>query len=130
VKGLISQLDQWRTLLPANLQWPEHHPESFLYAQPRSTRAFDELIDPNLTSQTSQPLFSADLSVDCIQYPYIHDIQVALLKTQYIHAKYMVYRPYIYKALHFPDSMGQQDYDGAAECLRVSLLGPFYNYIM
>ena len=43
------------------------------------------------------PLFSTDLDKEPIQYPYVYDIQVALLRTRYYQAKYMVYRPFVYK---------------------------------
>ena len=80
-------------------------------------------VDPNLAQPSTQhnvPLFSADLTAEYVQYPYAYDIQVALLRTRYYYAKYIIYRPYVYKALHFPDQMQQEDAEGVAECLRVS----------
>jgi hypothetical protein len=65
------------------------------------------------------PLFSTDLDKEPIQYPYVYDIQVALLRTRYYQVKYMVYRPFVYKALHFPEQMTQEDVEAVAECLRV-----------
>jgi hypothetical protein len=64
-------------------------------------------------------LFSIDQNKEPIRYPYFYDIQVALLRTRYYQAKYMIYRPFVYKALHFPEQMTQEDAEGAAECLRV-----------
>ncbi|KAH8602747.1 hypothetical protein B0O99DRAFT_498383 [Bisporella sp. PMI_857] len=124
MKELGSQLDQWRTLLPQNLQWAEDHPEDFPSPQTRSTRRFEEPVDPNLQAPTGHPLFTSDLSADYIRYPYVYDVQVALLRTRYYYAKYMLYRPYVYKALHFPNTMAREDYDGAAECLRCCLKWP------
>jgi hypothetical protein len=65
------------------------------------------------------PLFLTDLDKEPIQYPFIYDIQVALLRTRYYQAKYMVYRPLVYKALHLPEQITRGDTEGVAECLRV-----------
>jgi hypothetical protein len=66
------------------------------------------------------PLFSTDLDKEPIQYPYVYDIQVALLRTRYYQAKYMVYRPFVYKALHFPEQMTQEDAEGVRRVLTSS----------
>jgi hypothetical protein len=46
------------------------------------------------------------------------------LRTRYYYAKYIVHRPFVYKALHFPDQMTQEDAQGVAECLRSCLKWP------
>ena len=55
-----------------------------------------------------------------MHYRFVYDVQVAVLRTRYYYAKYVVYRPFVYKALHFPEQMTQEDAQGVAECLRVS----------
>jgi hypothetical protein len=123
LRQLASQLDQWRGLLPRDLQWPEDDPTAFpLSAQP--TYFYTQLLDPTLApphqGQSETRLFITDLHREPIQYPYAYDIQVALLRTRYYYAKYMVHRPYIYKALHFPKQMTQEDAEGVADCLKVT----------
>jgi len=120
LKQLASQLEQWRGMLPADLQWAEDDPTGFPKPQ-RVPEGFNQPLDPNLSPHSAPselPLFSADLDSEPVHYPYAYDIQVALLRTRFYYAKYMVYRPFIYKALHFPDQMTQEDAEGAAECLR------------
>lgn len=121
LKQLTSQLNQWRGMLPPDLQWAEDDPTSFPNPQPRDSGGFNQSLDPNLSPHSTAaglPLFTADLDSEPVHYPYAYDIQVALLRTRFYHAKYMIYRPFIYKALHFPDQMTEEDAEGAAECLR------------
>jgi hypothetical protein len=125
---LASSLTQWRGMLPREIQWAEDDPAAFPVPQPPGS--YNQPLDPNLAQQQVQsgiPLFSADLDNEPVHYPYAFDIQVALLRTRYYYAKHMVYRPFIYKALHFPEQMTQEDAQGAAECLRVSLKLLFFN---
>jgi hypothetical protein len=122
LKQLASQLSQWRGMLPRDLQWAEDDPASFPTPQQADSVDFNQPLDPNLSSDPAQsrmPLFSTDLDKEPIQYPYVYDIQVALLRTRYYQVKYMVYRPFVYKALHFPEQMTREDAEGVAECLRV-----------
>ena len=113
----------WRRLVPQALQWAEENPAGFPSLVPAG-RDFDQQSDPSLHSrmgQSNAPLFTSDLDSEPTQYPYVYDIQVALLRTRYYYAKYMIYRPFVYKALHFPEQMSNEDAEGAAECLRVSM---------
>lgn len=123
LKQLASQLDQWRSLLPRDLQWPEDDPTVFpMSAEP--TYFYNQSLDPALApphqGQSGTQLFITDLHREPIQYSYAYDIQVALLRTRYYYAKYMVHRPFIYKALHFPAQMTQEDAEGVADCLKVT----------
>jgi hypothetical protein len=109
-------------MLPRDIQWAEDDPASFPSPQQADPGNINKTLDPNLSldpAQSRMPLFSTDLDKEPIQYPYVYDIQVALLRTRYYQAKYMVYRPFVYKALHFPEQMTQEDAEGVAECLRV-----------
>ncbi|KAG9242385.1 hypothetical protein BJ878DRAFT_535930 [Calycina marina] len=127
LKLLASQLGEWRSILPAKLQWDEDQPESFPVLQRQAMDKFMKQVDPNLTPQTGhgdRNLFTADLNAQYIDYPYVYDIQVALLRTRYYYAKYMVYRPYVYKALHFPNLIQEEDAQGVAECLRCCIKWP------
>jgi hypothetical protein len=110
-------------MLPRDLQWAEDDPVSFPSPQPAG--GYNQSLDPTLSPQRSRtgvPLFTVDLDSEPVHYPYVYDIQVALLRTRFYYAKYMVHRPFVYKALHFPEQMTQEDAQGVAECLRVSLV--------
>ncbi|KAE8440805.1 hypothetical protein EG329_006561 [Mollisiaceae sp. DMI_Dod_QoI] len=124
---LAAQLSQWRGMLPKNLQWAEEDPAGFPSPQPATVAPYNQTLDPSLSPQQilpGTPLFSTDLSIEPVHYPYLYDIQVALLRTRYYYAKYMLYRPFIYKALHSPEQMTQQDAEGVAECLKSCLKWP------
>lgn len=117
IKGLAVQLAQWRSILPRDLQWPEDDPTAHPSPQtgPTSIR-----LDPNLAAVRQGSLFTPDLRSPPMQYAYVYDVQVAFLRTRYYYVKYMIYRPLVYKALHFPNSMTSEDAEGVAEFLRVS----------
>jgi len=69
-------------------------------------------------------MFTTDLDAPPARYPYALDIQVALLRSRYYYAKYLILRPFVYKALHAPDAMTHDDAVGVAECLKASLKWP------
>lgn len=123
LKQLNLQLDQWLSMLPPELKWPEDDPTVF----PESTqvpRSFCESIDPSLTTSSVQPgvhLFTVDVDREPERYPYVYDIQVAFLRTRFYYAKYIVNRPFVYKALHFPDQVTPADIQGMENCLKVRL---------
>jgi hypothetical protein len=52
-------------------------------------------------------------------FRYARNIQVALLRTRYYYAQYMIYRPLVYKALHYPAHMTAQDVHCVVVCLQV-----------
>ena len=125
LKQLASQLSQWRGMLPRPLQWAEDDPTSFPNQQPGNVGNVGNLnqsLDPSLSprhSQSGMPMFTSDLDDEPVRYPYAYDIQVALLRTRYYYAKYVVYRPSVYKALHYPNQITREDAEGVAECLMV-----------
>jgi hypothetical protein len=91
-------------MLPHDLQWPKDNPSG---------------VPPS-------PPFVTDLEKEPIHYLYTFDIQAALLRTRYYYAKYRLYRPFVYKTLHLPEQMTQEDAEGVADCLRVHLLSFFF----
>lgn len=119
---LNSQLNHWRSLLPPALRWPEDDP--LAYPMDQQHHLIQPSVVGGLPSRLPPPpppaLFTSDLDKPMWYFPYIYDLQVALLRTRYYYAKYMVHRPYIYKALHFPEQMTAEDAEGVAVCLRVS----------
>lgn len=115
-----ASLSQWRGLLPRDLQWHEGDPAGY----PNQTGGqYSQQLDPSLSPQYQNhpilPHFTTDLTSEPVHYQYVYDIQVALLRTRYYYTKFMAYRPFCYKALHYPESMTQEDAHGVAECLRV-----------
>jgi hypothetical protein len=125
LKQLASRLAQWRGMLPLELQWSEEDLAGYPSPQQTTSPGFSKVLDPQLSLQHVQmgpPLFSSDLDSEPVHYPYLYDLQVALLRTRYYYAKYIVHRPFVYKALHFPERMTQEDAEGAAECLKVCFL--------
>jgi len=123
LEALAETLIQWRSMLPKELQWAEDDPAAFPAPHTSPVVDFKTALDPSLSqtpSRSQPPLFSTNLDMEPLQYQYLYDIQVALLRSRYYYARYIVYRPLVYKALHFPEQMSQMDAEGVAECLRVS----------
>jgi len=46
------------------------------------------------------------------------------LRSRYYYACFMIYRPFVYKALHFPAQMSEEDSYYTAQCLQASMLWP------
>jgi hypothetical protein len=69
-------------------------------------------------------MFTTDLDAIPPRYSYALDVQVALLRSRYYYTKYLIHRPFLYKALHYPDAMVHEDAVGVAECLKSMLKWP------
>lgn len=132
IKPLAMQLDHWReTLLPTHLRWRENDPgslpdsEQTIYNSP-AYQAIPTMtpVPSPIPMTTGLSMFTADLDTQPVAYPYATDIQVALLRTRYYITKHMIYRPFLYKALHHADQMTQEDAEGVATCLRACLKWP------
>ncbi|KAK4247411.1 hypothetical protein C7999DRAFT_14545 [Corynascus novoguineensis] len=83
-------------------------------------------VQPSVSGSTAATplMFTTDLDAPPPRYPYVLDIQVALLRSRYYYTKYLIHRPFIYKALHHPDAMEHDDAVGVAECLKAALKWP------
>ena len=128
LKQLASQLDQWRGMLPPDLQWPEDDPTAFPISLLHNDHHCNQKLRPNLSPHRPQyegHIFTTDPHGPPAYYLYKSDIQVALLRAIYYLAKYTLHRPFIYKALHFPEQMTQEDAETVAECLCVCILLSF-----
>lgn len=138
LQQLALQLEQWRGMLPLHLRWHEDAPGSFpnsntdLYQPALFTPAATPISPAIPTTQTSGGpaavtapfMFTTDLDALPPRYPYALDIQVALLRSRYYYTKYLIHRPYIYKALHHLDALAHDDAVGVAECLKACLKWP------
>lgn len=117
-------------MLPAQLVWDEDQPAALadpsheifssqtLFSQPSAGPSSQSGAVP------SGLMFSNDLDAPPVSYPYAIDILTALLRTRYYHLKHLLYRPFLYKALHFPDQMTNDDAQGVATCLKACLRWP------
>ncbi|KAI0140115.1 hypothetical protein F4776DRAFT_577469 [Hypoxylon sp. NC0597] len=123
MKQMAAQLDQWRGLLPVYLRWEEENPGGF--SNP-AEELYDEqsMYPPPIPDLHTHSMFSADLDNPPVTYPYAVDIQAAALRTRYYYVKYIIYRPFIFKALHHPEQVTRDDADGVAECLKAMLKWP------
>jgi len=127
VAQMAVQLEQWKRMLPAHLRWQETQPAEF----PHPTEAMfnQSMFPPNAQSVSEGPspsgfMFSTDLDSNPPSYPYALDVQVALLRTRYYYCKYLIHRPFLYKAFHHPEQMTREDAEGASECLKACLKWP------
>ncbi|KAK3311121.1 uncharacterized protein B0T15DRAFT_548376 [Chaetomium strumarium] len=141
IHQLAVQLEQWRGMLPVHLRWDESSPGAFpnTNADPFNAALFTPATTPispaiSATAQqsaavpptgvTAPLMFTTDLDAPPSRYPYVLDIQVALLRSRYYYTKFLIHRPFVYKALHHPDAMTHDDAVGVAECLKACLKWP------
>lgn len=94
-------------MLPSYLGWQEDNGETMsALAQP----AFSS----HISGLSNSYVFATDLNI----HAAAADIQVAILRTRYYYVRYLVHRPYLYKALHHPESMTHEDAEGVAIALK------------
>ncbi|KAI2621106.1 hypothetical protein GGR54DRAFT_639234 [Hypoxylon sp. NC1633] len=123
MKQMAAQLDQWRGLLPVYLRWEEENPGAFSSS---AEEIYDDqsMYPPPVPDLHTNFMFTADLDNPPVNYPYAVDIQTASLRTRYYYVKYLVYRPFVFKALHHPEKVTRDDAEGIAECLKSMLKWP------
>lgn len=110
VKNLANQAEHWRTMLPPPLRWRENQPGEFpnpsLYSDIHSSSVFatgSSLdVPPPALSSPSGFMFTTDLDVAPVTYPYNLDIMTAVLRSRFY----------------------GEEAEGAAECLRACLKWP------
>ena len=111
IRELAGQLDSWRTLSTRFLQWSDEDESGFLGS--------------DLTAgESSELLFSAEQGSIPIGHMCSLDIVGAHLKTRFCYARFMVYRPLIYKALHFPELMTMDEYHCCAIAIKSICVWP------
>lgn len=108
---MASQLESWRSLLPQPLQWVD-----------------DEVLDfpvESLTHPLPQgSLFSSDQTPSLCGHKNNLDIATAQLRTRFYYARFMIYRPFVYKALHSPEIMTAYDAGCCALAIKSVCLWP------
>jgi len=100
------------------------HPPANTAMSPGIMQARSSSIGSSSLNATPPQMFTTDLDSPPAQYPYAFDVQAALLRSRYYYAKYLIHRPFLYKALHYPESMTDDDALGVAHCLKASLKWP------
>ncbi|USW51869.1 hypothetical protein Slin15195_G051880 [Septoria linicola] len=111
IREMARQLESWRSLLPRPLQWQD----------------IDKLEFPNTDlggRRPNEPLFSTDQGPVPIGHKYNLDLVTAQLRTRFYYARFMMYRPFVYKALHFPELMTPDDGKCCGLAIQAALLWP------
>jgi hypothetical protein len=101
---LSRQLNAWREHLPPSLNWNDDM-ERDIATHPTTAAA------PQLTMLRDQSA------------PAVLDNSVVLnasLRTRYKYAQYLIWRPYIYRVLHLPNSSTDEDIQGCTMAFKVS----------
>ncbi|KAH8817439.1 hypothetical protein F5884DRAFT_853856 [Xylogone sp. PMI_703] len=99
VQELFTQLQRWRNHLPLPLQWTH---ATALEVSP-------ELDDPAMIILKSDGIIYCMINVDLIL--------TASLQTRYKYTEYLIWRPYIYKALHSEALVTDQDLRGCERAI-------------
>lgn len=108
---LFHQLDCWRDALPQRLQWSDDDKIDFEEVEPLSTVLRASLLSP--------PRGLAPGRLD-----HNVDFAVAQLRTRFYQARFLICRPFIYKALHLPDLMTADDRIKCAFAIDAACLWP------
>ncbi|KAH9845066.1 GAL4-like Zn(II)2Cys6 (or C6 zinc) binuclear cluster DNA-binding domain [Teratosphaeria destructans] len=111
IREMVRQLDSWRALLPRPLQWSDADRFGFPSRDP-------------LSRQPNEPLFSIDQGPVPIGHRCNLDVVSAQLRTRFYYARFMMYRPFIYKALHFPELMTPDDCNCCALAIKSACMWP------
>ena len=111
IREMVRQLDSWRALLPRAIQWSDNDKFDFPANDPNARRSTD-------------PLFAPDRGDQPVTHKYNLDIATAQLRTRFYYARFMMYRPFVYKALHFPELMSNDDCNCCALAIKAACLWP------
>ncbi|TKX19267.1 fungal Zn(2)-Cys(6) binuclear cluster domain-containing protein 23 [Elsinoe australis] len=111
VNELARQLESWRTYLPQALQWSDADMHSFPNTNP-------------LARRQPAPLFTVEDNNNPATHRYNLDVVTGHLRTRFYYARYMIYRPFVFKALHFPESMTPEDASYCALAVQSACLWP------
>ena len=106
ISELSRQLQAWRQHLPPALNWDDddlqHGAERATSPTAWQPTGLEEPAEFNLLDSKT--------------------VLNASLRTRYTYAQYLMWRPYIYKALHFPNAITEEDLQGCREAFKVSVL--------
>ncbi|KZF22921.1 hypothetical protein L228DRAFT_261039 [Xylona heveae TC161] len=105
IKELSRQLDLWRDTLPKSIQWTDENSLHRIAAD----------------GSVVEAMFMQDQGALPVTYEYNIDVVVASLRTRFYYTRYITYRPFVYKALHMPEKMTNEDIEYCTACLKACL---------
>lgn len=127
VDELMKQLDRWHNSLPDGLLWDRHN-HSVVYQALELEANAQQFYAPSMyATEPMDEMQSTSISefiVPNSDYPHSNDVLHALLRTRYYHLEYLLYRPFVYKVLHEPEKLVEEDFVATAKCLQACLLWP------
>jgi hypothetical protein len=118
VKEMARQADIWRESLPALIQWVDDSPSDSSPILQHTQLTFAPP-SPDYSSAHSSHSSSA-LYPAPFPGEIIHPVVRAQIRTRFYHVRYTIYRPYVYKVLHFPAQTSSDDIDKCVLCLKVN----------
>ena len=98
IREMARQLDSWRSMLPRPLQWSDS----------------DVVSTASINVASGQPN----------PYEYGLEMLTAELRTRFYYARFILYRPFIFKALHFPEHMSGHDVECCAFAIKSACMWP------
>ena len=108
-RALVDELHDWRQTLPPKLQWSDD-------------RKFDF---PEIGSSTAHnSIFNLARNAEPHEIDHNVDVVVAHLRTCYYQASFLLYRPFIYKAIHQPELMTPLDRKCCAYAVQTACYWP------
>lgn len=111
VQELLRQLECWRSALPQRLQWRDDERFGFTEVEPQATASHISF-------------FSSLRNVGPSKVDHNVDITVAQLRTRFYHVRFLIYRPFVYKAMHARRFMTQEDRTKCALAIDAACLWP------
>jgi hypothetical protein len=114
IEELTNQLQSWRATLPARLRWNDGDKFDF-----RAVRG------PHPPGH--QSIFNRQSPIGSPREPgYDIDMAVAHLRTRFYHTKFLINRPFVYKALHVPELMTPDDRIKCTYAIKTACTWPLY----
>lgn len=108
---LLRQLECWRSALPPRLQWNDDERLGFAEVESHTMR-------PHAS------FFSSLRNVGPSKIDHNVDIAMAQLRTRYYHARFLIHRPFVYKAMHARKFMTKEDHARCAVAIDAACLWP------
>ena len=87
----------------------------------------DRFKSPNTGPESQRPrhaLFSFNQSTAPVSHKYNLDIVTAQLRTRFYYARYIMYRPFVYKTLHFEELLTADEANCCALAIKSACLWP------
>lgn len=111
LRELAHELESWRQTLPQRFQWSDD-------------RRFDYTEIEPMSNLSRNSFFILAKNAGPGEMDHNIDIAVAHLRTCYYQARFLVYRPFIYKALHQPRLMAPSDRNDCAFAIEAACHWP------